>query len=125
MNSEKVLHTYKDLIVWQRAVELSVQVYVLTEQFPREELYGLVSQMRRASVSIASNIAEGRRRGTRPDFVNFLRIAYGSAAELETQCVIARRLPRMADLDYTIVDELLQEVQKMLAVMIRNINPNL
>jgi len=118
-----MISSYKDLIVWQRAVELTVAIYELTEFFPKEEIYGIVSQMRRASISIPSNIAEGRFRGTKKDFVQFLRISYSSGAELETQIEIAKRLKKTKNLDYLKVDSLLQEVMKMLNVMIRNINP--
>ena len=75
---------YKDLVVWQKAMALVEEVYILTKEFPKEELYGLVSQMRRAVVSIVSNIAEGSRRGSRKDFRQFIIIAYSSGAELET-----------------------------------------
>src|SRR3989344_2305450 len=109
-----MLHSYKELIVWQRAVDLVVAVYELTDKFPREEVFGLSSQMKRAAVSIPSNIAEGRFRGTRKDFLNFVRVAYGSGAELETQVEIAKRLSKIANLDYTKVNELLTEVMKML-----------
>lgn len=119
-----MIHSYKDLIVWQRAIESVVAVYELTEKFPREEIYGLTSQMRRAAVSIPSNIAEGRFRGTKKDFMQFLRISYGSGAELETQIEIAKRLKKTKDFDYTKVDSLLGEVMKMLNTMIRNFNPN-
>lgn len=71
---------YKDLVVWQKAMNLSVEVYALTAQFPKEELYGLTSQMRRAAISIPSNIAEGSKRGTQKDFKYFLTIAFGSGA---------------------------------------------
>ncbi|MBI2515199.1 four helix bundle protein [Candidatus Wolfebacteria bacterium] len=118
-----MVHSYKDLIVWQRSVELVVAVYELTEKFPKEEIYGLVSQMRRAAVSIPSNIAEGRLRGTRKDFSQYLRIAYSSGAELETQVVIAKALPKMKNLNYLKVDSLLEETMKMLNVMIRGLNP--
>jgi len=84
------IKSYKDLIVWQRAVEVSKKIYVVTKSFPPEELYGLSSQMRRAAVSIASNIAEGRNRGTHKNFVQFLRVASGSTAELQTQIIIAK-----------------------------------
>lgn len=119
-----MIHSYKELTVWQRAIELTVAVYELMEFFPKEEIYGIISQMKRSSVSIASNIAEGRFRGTKKDYVHFLRIAYGSGAELETQIEISKRLSKTKDLDYSKVDSLLQEVMKMLNVMIRNINPN-
>lgn len=120
---QEVTHSYKDLIVWQRAIEVVLAVYDLTRKFPKEEIYGLTSQMRRSAVSIASNIAEGRGRGTRPDYLQFLRMAYGSGAELETQLEIARRLPETSNFDYEKVCGLLAEVLKMLYVMIRNLNP--
>ncbi|MFC1612692.1 four helix bundle protein, partial [Patescibacteria group bacterium] len=88
------IHSYKELIVWQRAIELVVAIYKLTEDFPKEEIYGLTSQMRRCAISIPSNIAEGRFRGTKNDFLHFLRISYSSGAELETQIVIAKLLPK-------------------------------
>ncbi len=112
------IQSYKELIVWQKAVDLSVQVYALTEQYPREEIYGLTSQMRRAAVSIASNIAEGRYRGTKKDFCQFLRIAFGSGAELETQIEISKRLPKTAARDYKATDSLLAEIMRMLNAMI-------
>lgn len=119
-----MIHSYKDLIVWQRSIELTTAIYELTEFFPKEEIYGVVSQMRRSSISIPSNIAEGRFRGTKKDYVQFLRIAYGSGAELETQIEISKRLPKTKDLNYSKVDSLLEEVMKMLNTMIRNINPS-
>lgn len=120
----QITKTYKDLTVWQRAIELVVAVYRLTENFPSEELYGLTSQMRRSVVSIPSNIAEGRCRGTRKDYLQFLRIAYGSGAELETQIEISKRLKKTAKLNFQSVNSLLEEVMKMLNVMIRKFNPN-
>jgi four helix bundle protein len=119
----KKIHSYKDLIVWQRSIELVAAVYELTEKFPREEIYGLTSQMKRSAVSIPSNIAEGRFRGTKNDFAQFLRIAYGSGAELETQTEIAKRLPLTKNLSYIKIESLLNEVMKMLNTMIRNLNP--
>ncbi|MEK7212393.1 MAG: four helix bundle protein [Patescibacteria group bacterium] len=120
-----MIHSYKELIVWQRSIELVVATYELTEQFPREEVYGLSSQMRRAAVAIPSNIAEGRLRGTRKDFLQYLRIAYASGAELETQIVITKKLPKTKNLDCLKADSLLEEVMKMLNTMIRNFNPKL
>jgi len=105
-------------VVWQKAVELSVKIYTLTEQFPKEEIYGITSQMRRAAVSIPSNIAEGRYRGTRKDFTQFLRIAFSSGAELETQIEISKKLWKTSSLDYEKVDALLNEVMRILNVMI-------
>jgi len=86
------LKPHHKLNVWQKAIDLVVEVYRVTEHFPKEEIYGLINQMRRAAVSIASNIAEGAARGTKAEFKKFLAIAQGSAAELETQVIIAGRL---------------------------------
>lgn len=83
---------YKDLIVWQKAIKLVVMIYDLTKTFPPTEIYGLTSQMRRSSVSIPSNIAEGSKRSTQKDFQHFLSISLGSAAELETQLIILENL---------------------------------
>ncbi len=113
---EKLL-SYKDLIVWQKAKALAIAVYELTEQFPKSEIYGLTSQMRRCSISIPSNIAEGRRRGSKKDFCQFVRIAYGSGAELETQIEIVKELSLGKNLDFKKVDGLLQEIMKMLNKM--------
>lgn len=115
------IETYQDLIVWQKAVELAVAVYEITEEFPKSELYGIVSQMRRASVSIPSNIAEGRRRGSRKDFRHFLTNAFGSGAELETQIIIAKKLSFSKKINYTRTDSLLDEVIRMLNRMISNL----
>ena len=109
-----MIHSYKELTVWQKAMDLVAEIYILTEKFPKEELYGLVSQMRRSAISIPSNIAEGRLRGYRKEYRQFLLNAYGSGGELETQTEIAKRLPKMEDLDFSRVDNLLKEVMKML-----------
>ena len=95
-------------------MDLVVVVYELTENFPKEELYGLTSQMRRSSVSIPSNIAEGSRRGSRMDFRHFLLNAYGSGAELETQIKIAKRLSFGKNADFSRAENLLTEVMRML-----------
>lgn len=114
----KPIHSYRDLIVWQRAIQLVLVIYQITEKFPKEEIYGLPSQMRRSAVSIPSNIAEGRFRNTRKDFTQFLRIAYGSGAELDTQIEIATQLLKTKNFDYTKAKQLLSEVLKMLNSMI-------
>ena len=82
----------KELVVWQRAIELTVCTYALTRRFPKDEAFGLTSQMRRASISVASNIAEGRGRLNRAEFRQFLGLAQGSLFELKTQLLVARRL---------------------------------
>lgn len=111
------IQTYKDLIVWQKAMDLVVAVYDLTENFPKSEMYSLTLQMRRAVVSVPSNIAEGRRRSSRKDFRHFLLIAFGSGAELETQVEISKRLNFAKNLNYKKTDSLLDEVMKMLNKM--------
>lgn len=113
------VESFKQLKVWCKAVELVKEVYRCTGYFPREELYGLTSQMRRSAVSIPSNIAEGKKRKTAKDFVYFLRIASGSAAELETQVIIAKDL--YPSFDYSMVVSSLDEIQKMLTVMIQKL----
>jgi four helix bundle protein len=88
---------YRELIVWQKAMDLVEATYRTTGNFPKEELYGLTSQMRRAAVSIPSNIAEGQARNTTRDFLHFLAVAYGSLKEIETQVLIAERLGYISD----------------------------
>lgn len=84
--------TFRELEVWKKSIDLTTLIYELTTEFPKNEIYGLTSQMRRAAVSVASNIAEGSARGTRKDFRQFVKQAEGSNCELQTQLVIARRL---------------------------------
>ena len=84
--------SYRELIAWQKAMDLVVQVYEMSRTFPREEVYGLTSQLRRAAVSIPSNIAEGQGRRSSKEFIRFLGIAYGSLQETETQIILATRL---------------------------------
>ena len=105
---------YKKLIVWQKSVQLVINIYEITEKFPKEEIYGLTNQIRRAAVAIPSNIAEGYRRNSKKEYRQFLAIAYSSAAELETQFIIAKKLPKTKNLDYNKIDNLLEEILKML-----------
>jgi len=117
------IQSYKDLIVWQKSIQLVSAVYDLTENFPRSEVYGLTSQMRRAAVSIPSNIAEGRRRGSRKDFRHFILNAFGSGAEIETQIEIVKMLSFGKNLDFDNIDKLLDEVMRMLNRLISNLQP--
>jgi len=110
-----MVQSYKELIVWQKSLQLVKQVYFLTKSFPRDEIYGLTSQMRRAAVSIPANIAEGQKRKNTKEFLQFLRIANGSASELETEILISKDL--YPD-DYANIDSLLEEVVKMLGGLI-------
>jgi four helix bundle protein len=109
---------YRDLIVWQRAIQLTLAVYRLSATFPREEMYGLTSQMRRAAVSIASNIAEGYGRGTRGEYKNFLGMARGSNFELQTQLLIARELGYGSSELSLAAERFSEEISKMLFALI-------
>ena len=86
------VRSYKDLLVWQRAMDIAVATYELSRRYPRDELFGLTSQSRRAAASIAANIAEGYGRASRPTYAHFLRIAQGSLKELETHLILAERV---------------------------------
>ena len=118
------MQSYKELTVYQKSVELSVIIYRITRTFPKEELYGLVSQLRRCSVSIPSNIAEGQRRGSRLEYIHFLRIAFGSGAELETQILIAFKIGYLKEEQYKEVLNLLDEIMKMLNKLISVLEKN-
>lgn len=114
------IHSYKDLIVWQKAIRLVIAVYKLTKQFPKEEIYGLTSQIRRAVISIPSNIAEGKLRGYKKEQKQFFLTAFSSGGELETQIEIAKQVIE-EKLDYSEVEQLLEEVMRMLNKMISNL----
>lgn len=113
------IRSYKDLIVWQKSVDLCVLVYRVTERFPKSEVYGLTSQIRRACVAISSNIAEGQMRGHKQEYVQFLRIAFGSAGELETQLLIGKRIGFLSEKDFVSLTILLSEVLRMLNRLIK------
>ena len=113
---------YRDLIVWQKAIELTVCVYQLTRSFPKDEIYGLVPQMRRAAVSVASNIAEGRGRLNVGEFRQFLGMAQGSVYELQTQLLVARKLGMRSDDALNGAELLSNEVSKMLGAFIQTLN---
>lgn len=121
---ENRIKSYKDLIVWEKSMDLVTEIYLLTEKFPKSELYGIVSQMRRCAISIPSNIAEGKQRGTRKDYRHFLIIAFGSGAELETQIEISKRLNFCKNEDYTVIDGLLDEIVKILNKLISKLEEN-
>ena len=108
------IRSYRDLIVWQKAVDLCVEAYRLSKKLPKEELYALSDQIRRAAVSVPSNIAEGHARHSRKDFAHFLMIAQGSIAELETQLYLAVRMAMLAESDVDSLMPLSGEVSKML-----------
>jgi four helix bundle protein len=113
--------SFKDLVVWQRAVALTTHVYQLTAKFPDTERFGLTNQMRRASVSVASNIAEGYGRSTKGEYVLFLGHARGSASELETQIIIARNLGFGVIPDLNSTESLCNDVGRLLGALMKSI----
>ena len=113
-SSQQPIRDYKDLHVWQKGMQLAKEIYLLTGKFPSEEKFGLVSQMRRAAVSIPSNIAEGQARNTSGEFVQFISHAEGSAAEVDTQLRLSIELGYYSTNDLETVFRLLTDVQKML-----------
>jgi four helix bundle protein len=116
-----MLRNYKELKVWERAYQLCLKVYEVTKSFPSEEKFGLTSQMRRAALSIPSNIAEGYGRKTKPDYIRCLYIAYGSACELETQTLLAGDLNYMNEELLTGFKNDLGEVERMLKALIKSL----
>ena len=114
MNKPKKAQSYRDLIVWQKSIILVKQIYALTKSFPDEEKFGLISQMRRASVSIPSNIAEGQGRRTTKDYIRFISNAEGSLAELDTQLIISIELSYCTKEQTRDMFLLMSELRKML-----------
>ena len=112
------IQNYQDLIVWQKAMKLAELVYAFTKQFPQEEIYGLTSQVRRAAVSVPSNIAEGQARSGSAEFRNFLSISYGSRAEAETQLIIAQRLNYITKSQLEEALDLSNEIKRMTHTLI-------
>jgi len=108
------MQSYKDLIVWQKGIQLVTLIYKVTEKFPKSELFGLISQIRRAAVSIPANLAEGYTRKHRAEYAQFVRIAFGSGAELETHLFIAQKLGYLNQKEVSEVTILLDEVMRML-----------
>jgi four helix bundle protein len=115
------VESYKQLIVWQKAMELVKEIYLLTEFFAKDEIYGLTSQMQRAAVSIPSNIAEGYMRKHRKEYSHFLSVSLASAAELETQILICKEIKKFNHIDFSKAESLNTEVLKMLYVMIEKV----
>ena len=113
---------YEDLIVWQKAMDLVEEIYRIARLLPNEETYGLSSQMKRAAVSIPSNIAEGQERNTTKDFINHLYIAKGSKGELETQLLICVRLQYLEPPQIARAQRFLQEIGKMLNTLIQTLS---
>jgi four helix bundle protein len=108
------MHNFKELIVWQKARSIVKDIYLLTKKYPKEELFGLTQQIRRAAVSIPSNIAEGSGRGTNVDFARFLDIANGSACEVETQLYLSLDLEYISQTEFDDVNNKLQDIEKLI-----------
>ena len=116
--------SYKDLLVWQKAIDLTVEVYRIVKKLPKEELYALSGQIRRAVVSIPSNISEGQSRNSQKEFMHFLSIAKGSKSELETQIYICKKIGYLSDEDIEKTMGLMEEVGKMLNSLINTLRTN-
>ncbi len=116
------MNSYKELIVWQKGFDLTIRIYELTLHFPKSEMFGLSSQIQRATVAIPANIAEGYGRGHTKEYCQFLRIAYASAAELETELLIAQNLGYGDASLYPSLFSLIEEISKMIFVLNKKIS---
>ena len=114
---------YRDLVVWQKGLALTKEIYLLTQQLPADEKFGLVSQMRRAAVSVPSNIAEGQARHTTGEFIQFISHAEGSVAELDTQLTLCQDLKLLSSNDCSRAATLLDELRRMLNSLRRKLSP--
>jgi len=122
MSEQRIeMSTHKDLIVWKKSIEFVTEVYKITGTFPSEEKFGLVSQLRRAAVSIPSNIAEGAARNHDKEFIQFLSISLGSASEIETQLIIALNLNFISEDMFNELNLENMEIKKMLSGLIKSI----
>ncbi len=119
-----MIRDFKDLIVWQKAMELVTEVYILVKKLPKEELFALSDQMRRAAISIPSNIAEGQGRNSTKEYIHFLAIAKGSKAELETQLLLCVKINYLEDSEIETAINLIHEVGKMLNTLQKSLKPN-
>lgn len=117
-------HNFKNLIVWQKSVDLAVKVYQLTKSFPAEEKFGITSQMRRASVSVPSNIAEGTAKSSSKALSNSLGTSLGESYELETQAIIAQRVGLLTNEAFSDLESDISEVQRMINGFLDNVEAN-
>ena len=115
------LQTYRDLIAWQKSIDLVAEIYRCTDKFPKQEIYGLTSQVRRAAVSIPSNIAEGQGRQHTKEFLNFLGTARGSLMELETHLILSQRVGLLKAPDAEALLNLADEISRMLSGLRRSL----
>jgi four helix bundle protein len=116
-----MLKNYRDLKVWQKSYQACLTVYKITKGFPKQETYGLTSQIRRAAISVPSNIAEGYGRKTTPDYLRALYIAYGSSCELETQVLLSGDLGYLKSGKLKEIQEAIGEVERMLKALIKSL----
>ncbi|MCC6324236.1 MAG: four helix bundle protein [Candidatus Brocadia sp.] len=114
--------SYRDLIVWQKSITLTKKIYAFTQLFPKEEIYGLTSQMRRAAVSIACNIAEGQARNSTGEFIQFLGISKGSLAELETLQLLSKEMNFLTEENYLTLSNNCAEINKLLTALIKSLS---
>lgn len=112
------IKNHRDLDVWKKGIELATEIYKITKSFPKEEIYGLTSQIRRASVSISANIAEGAARNSKKEFIQYLYISLGSLAELETELLIAKNIGYLTN---DIIFEEIKTIRKMLFGLINSV----
>ena len=115
---------HKRLLAWQRAVDMVYRIYEITRGFPREELYGITTQLRKAAVSVPSNMAEGLSRRSKKDKLHFLNVSQSSLSEIDTQFEISRRLRYVDDENFNLIEGVLVEVQMLLSGLIRSIKMN-
>lgn len=115
------MKSYKELQVWQKAIELVVDTYQATDKYPRNEGYGLTAQTRRCVVSIPANIAEGYNRGHRSEYIQFLLISFASGAELETLLLVAKKISYLSQEDFDRLSQKLEEIMKMLNRLISSL----
>ena len=121
---ERKIISYRDLIVWQKSMVLVTQVYLISKTLPKEELYGLVSQIRKSAVSVPSNIAEGYGRNSTKDYLRFLQIASGSLYEMQTQLEICQNLEYISMQEYNRINAQSMEIERMLSSLIRKVTNN-
>ena len=118
-------HNFRNLKVWQQAMDLVTDVYKHSASFPKEEMFGLTAQIRRSAVSVPSNIAEGSAKSSEKDFARFLEISMGSSFEVETQLIIANRLNMLSSQDFELLLAKLQEIQRMITGLSKSLTSSL
>jgi four helix bundle protein len=121
MLEKNIMKPHKRLDVWNRAIDMTVDIYRLSDRFPKAEIYGLTSQTRRAAVSVPSNIAEGAARQTKKEFINYLHMAQGSLSELDTQLVIASRLKYLSVKTFEEIENAIETISKMITGLIKSL----